>query len=157
MWTLPAKEGPMTIEKSPSSSSSNDTREQILAEHRQIRDLVKKIEDTPDLAELHSGLQQLQPLFEQHFAREEALDGLHSGMRDRAPQQSAAIDALKEDHRQLLAEVAALRARVKACLDGPIQEIETSCTSFISRLKEHEARENEVFLDAIWTDLGTGD
>lgn len=145
----------MSSERVPSSPA--DTREQILSEHQQIRELVGRIEDTTDLAEIVSGLQQLQPLFESHFAREEALDGLHSDIRARAPQHRQAIDRLEQDHRELLADVAELQAQAQACLQGPIREIEALRSRFLLKLREHEARESGLFVDAIWTDLGQGD
>jgi multidrug resistance efflux pump len=139
-----------------SDQTARDTRAQIREEHRQIKELTHRIEHTPDLAELGSGLEELAPLFERHFAREESLDGLHSNIRDRAPQHAAAIDRLKEEHGELLSDVSTLRAQVAACLQGRNQ-IEASCSELVRKIKEHEARENEVFLDAICTDLGTGD
>jgi hemerythrin len=141
------------------SSDNEKTRKQILAEHQEIMELTSRMENTTDQAELLDSLQRLRPLFERHFAREEGLEGLHGDIQEHAPQEAAAIDQLKDDHRQLLADVSALEAQVKACQEGPIKEkeIRTSCNRFLRMLKEHEARENDVFLDAIWTDLGQGD
>lgn len=147
-------------EKTPSSPSSpGDTREQIQVEHQEIMELATGMENTTDQAELLDRLRQLRPLFERHFAREEGLEGLHGSIQEYAPQEASAIQQLKEDHRRLLADVSALEARVKACQEGPIKdkEIRTSCNRFLRMLKDHEARENDVFLDAIWTDLGQGD
>lgn len=149
----------MTIDKTPRSPGDphpRDTRAQIQEEHRQIRELIHRIEHTPDLSDLASGLEQLQPLFERHFAREESLDGLHHNIRDRAPQHARIIDQLKEEHGELLAGVSSLRSQVAACLEGRSQ-IEAACSELLRKIKEHEARENEVFLDAICTDLGQGD
>lgn len=149
----------MTIDKTPRSPGDrrpSDTRAQILEEHRQIKELIHRIEHTPDLSELGSGLEQLKPLFERHFAREESLDGLHSNIRDRAPEHAGTIERLKQEHGELLADVSALHRQVAACLEGRMR-IETSCSELLRKIREHEARENEVFLDAICIDLGQGD
>lgn len=145
----------MTTDKSPAAAD----REKILEEHRRIAELASSIADARDLDEMATGLQRLQSLLEPHFQREEELDGLHDSIRERAPHYVAAVKRLGEEHGALLAELRDLRARVGQCAAGRIDafgEIQQGFRTLVRDLREHEARENEVFLDT-WNDLGTGD
>lgn len=143
----------MSSEQKPTAS----TRDQILTEHCQIAALAGGLVEKRDLEQIAGGLNQLLPLLERHFAREEAQEGLHGGLRTQAPQVAAAIEHLQHDHRRLLTDAGELRSRVRGCLDGPVREIHDRCLRLLRDLQQHEARENELFLDTVWTDLGTGD
>lgn len=133
------------------------TEEQLLAEHRRIRDLTRQIEKSPDLLELLKRLQEFRSLLVPHFLAEEATDGLYDTIRRMSPRQLALVDELQKEHRAFLAEIERLAERARACLAGPVAAVLAQARALAHRVNEHEAREDNLLLDTMYTDLGHGE
>jgi len=133
------------------------TRREIAQEHRQVRVLVEELETTSDLDALLVHLVELRGLLELHFAREEAPDGLHRVVDGTAPRLATSVQALFDEHRQMLALLTGIAERARACLDGPIAEVRRSVAELCRQLHEHEAAETELLAGALYEDIGGGD
>ena len=131
--------------------------ELLLAEHRRIRDFTRQIDDTRDLQELLRRLQEFRWLLTAHFRAEEATDGFYDTIRRTSPRQLALVDELEKEHRAFLAEMDRVAERARACLAGPVAAVLAEARAFAHRMNEHEAREDQVLLDTMYTDLGHGE
>ena len=85
---------------------------------------------------------------------EEAPGGFFDSVRGAAPRFGATIEALREDHRLFLKDVDALATGARACLAGPVAEVLKQAAELGRRLRDHETREGEVLLDALYDDVG---
>ncbi|MBI2202431.1 MAG: hemerythrin domain-containing protein [Candidatus Rokubacteria bacterium] len=131
--------------------------EQILEDHRRIRSLLERIDETRDLADLLRRLSELRPMLARHFIDEEAPDGFYDNLRTTAPRHMMKIVALQHQHSDFLENIPALLARAQACLDGPVAAVLKDVHALVTRLREHERREDDLLFDTIYTDLGQGD
>lgn len=130
---------------------------QLLAEHQRIRDLLRAIEASADLPELLRRLAEARPVLAAHFLAEEAADGFYDWIRSLAPRQLGLVDCLQAEHRRFLAELDGLAERARACLAGPVAALLAEAQTLVGRVRAHEAREDELLLDALYTDLGHGE
>ncbi len=131
--------------------------EQILAEHRRIRDFTHQLENVGELRELLTRLAELRVALVAHFLGEEAAEGLYDMIRSMSPRLLGRVAQLEKEHQTFLADIDALAARARACLAGPVAELLGHAQGLARRLRNHEAAEDEVMLDTLYTDLGQGD
>lgn len=130
--------------------------EQILAEHRRIHDLNRKLQGAAELAALLACLAELRALLAQHFKSEEEDGGFFDVVRSTAPRHCSRVDHLQHEHHALLAEVDALAARASAALEGITAVLHDAC-ALGRRLTDHEEAENHILIDTMYTDLGQAD
>lgn len=157
MTHIRAKTEPPRDAGDPAAAAAAATRREIAAEHRQIRALVAELEATGDLEALLPRLAELRGLLRSHFAREEAPGGLHRVVDGSAPRLAGSVQALFDEHRELLALVDALAERARACLEGPIGEVRRKVAELCRGLHAHEAAETELLAGALYEDIGGGD
>jgi hypothetical protein len=131
--------------------------EQVLAEHRKVREFVHQIENCRDLVDLPGLLREFRMFLELHFMTEEAPEGFFDTIRQMSTRQLAAVDQLAKEHGALLADVDGVSERAGACLAGPVAAVMTEARALARRLRLHEAAEDTLLLDALYTDLGQGD
>ena len=129
----------------------------ILAEHRRIRDLTYKLENTGELHELLARLDEFRSALVPHFLGEESVDGLYDMIRSMAPRQLSQVNRLEREHQAFLADIDALATRALACLAGPVAEVLGLACALARRLRNHEAAEDDLLLDTLYSDLGQGD
>lgn len=132
-------------------------RREIAEEHLQIRAVVGDLETTSDLETLVQRLDELRGLLVSHFAREEAPDGLHRVVDRAAPRMAASVQALFDEHRELLERLDGLAERARACLEGPMAEVRRSAADLCRQLHDHEAVESDLLAGALYDDIGGGD
>jgi hypothetical protein len=133
----------------------SSVEQRILEEHRTIRGVTERVEQARDLGELLTRLTEFKAVLEPHFHTEEAPEGFFEVVR--ASHNVGRIGQLQSDHEHLLGEVDRLMACAQACLSGPIAEILRQASDLARRLRDHEAREDKLLLDAMYTDTGFGD
>ena len=133
------------------------TEDQLLAEHRRIRALLRLVEGSRDLTQLLRLLDELRGILPRHFRVEEAPDGFYDTLRRTSPRQLASLDELQREHPALLEQIDGLTDQARACLAGPVAAILAEACVLVRRVKEHEKREDELLLDTIYIDLGHGD
>ena len=130
--------------------------ERILAEHRKIRELVQGIEGSRNLAELLDLLQEFRTVLELHFMTEEAPDGFFDSLRNTGSRPLTKVDQLEKEHWALLAQLDRVSEGTRACLTGPVAAVLTEARALARRIRAHEAAENALLLDTVYTDLGQG-
>jgi len=146
MMTDPAGEGAI-----PSVTA------QAIEDHRRIREVTERLAHAQSLVDLLRRLQDLRLLMASHFTDEEAEGGFFDIIRTHASRHLGAVRQLEREHEVLLAEMDRLAEGARACLAGPVAEILKQAREFARRTQEHEARENELLLDALYVDVGGGE
>ncbi len=134
--------------------STDQTREQILTDHRELGQLLRELEHAESrdgLTELLSGLH---AVLRRHFAREVEKDGLFEIIENRAPRHREKLQSLAVRHTELLAEIQDLTKRSQASDDSDLID---GVSAFTRHLQEHEREESDLLIDALSTDLGKGD
>jgi len=128
----------------------NDTTPHDIEEdHVVIRQAVVALRESTDLKEIAEVLASLQAMLPEHFASEEAPDGLGANITNQKPEFAFELGQLFQEHRTILETVARLANQAAAVLAGT--------SRLATTLEAHESRESQLFLDALYTDLGVGD
>ena len=142
----------------PSSDSTAErVQEKFVHAHEQIYAAVGQLEHSRDLVELLESLQHFRRLIVAHFDDEETPGGFFDVVRDRSSRHLPAVERLGKDHAAFLDDLDAIAARARACLAGPVAAILKEGVQLAWRLRDHEARENRLLIDAMYTDSGQGD
>jgi hypothetical protein len=128
-----------------------------LDHQRRMRDIVRWIQETQDLDELWQRIREFRALLHQRFATEEAPGGFYDDVRAAAPCRPVAIQALRDEHATLLANADGVALRIRACLETTVAELVDDAHRLVRGVRDHEARENAVLMDIVYTDLGHGD
>lgn len=139
-----------------SNPSAISVEEQILVEHRKIHELGHRIENSRSLVELLELLQEFRTLLELHFISEEAPEGFFDAMRNTASRPLSKVDQLEKEHWALLAQLDRVSEGARDCLAGPVAAVLTEARAMVRRIRAHEASENALLLDTVYTDSGQG-
>lgn len=142
------------IRPDPSTASAE---QQVVDEHQHVQEIRRRLQNAPDLVDLLQRLHEMRALLEPHFLGEEAQDGFFDLIRARASRHLGMVESFREDHVAFLSEIDRLAARVRECLAGPVAQVLDEARNFARRLDEHEARENNLLIDAMYNDSGQGD
>lgn len=140
----------MTAKPDPTS------KKRILDDHKAIGALLAQCTSATEASVIHQSMTKLQALLGRHFAEEEAqLAGLDERPQPPAPRFANSVRGLIEEHRELLVSVRDLIDRA-AQAQGDCASLRESSTALQARFVAHEARETEIFVESIWTDIGGG-
>ena len=107
-------------------------------------------------------LSRLRDQLAMHFALEEAF-GYFDDAVDVAPRLSARAEDLRQEHEQFFLEMCEIVERAERLLYREASpqktraEIAQRFSAFYSALNEHEAREQDLILEALDEDIGVGD
>jgi hypothetical protein len=134
--------------------SAADHSSPTLDHQQRMREIVQWIQETQDLDQLWQRLREFRALLHEHFGTEEAPGGFYDAMRTAAPCHPVAIDALKSEHEKLLANADRVTQRIRACLETTVAELVDDAHRLVRGVRDHEARENAVLMDVVYTDLG---
>jgi hemerythrin len=136
---------------------SEKSKKRILDDHVEIATLLEASVNATQASEIVANMTRLRALLGRHFAEEESeLGGLHESNQVRAPRHANSIASLKIEHRDML-------EKVREILEGaekPGSDVAKLCAlskELQSLFVSHEARETEIFVDSVWTDIGTKD
>ena len=135
-------------------SHRQTARRRIDDEHRQLGELLLSLVHTHDLHRVEKLLGDLETLLVHHFAGEEGGQGLHAVVSEGASHRLPNLQHLFDEHREMLARLAELRAATAAALAGPVGEIAAGVHRLAESLRRHEAEEERLFGEAFYTDLG---
>jgi len=124
-------------------------RSQIKVDHDYLREALTWLEGAADLVSIADLLDDLSTYLIGHFAAEEAQGGLFDMIVDRAPQHRTKIDALRLDHKTLLAHVDAIRAGIESSWCPPGTEIRAKIAALVARLREHEHLEGRLLAQVL--------
>jgi hemerythrin len=131
-----------------------DSRQRIDAEHRHLNELLVELEAAREPQRLEELLVALRSLLIQHFATEEAPDGLHEIVAQNAAHRLPNVQQLFGEHREIVRRLDALRDACAALRRGPFQEVVDRVAALAASLRAHEAVEDEIFAEAFYTDIG---
>ncbi len=143
----------MTTE-SPYEKSLTEPGAETMRQHQQIHRLAQQIGSASGLVQLLERLQEFRSAVLVHFADEEAPEGFFEVVRRRAGRHLDKIDRLQGEHQTFLDEIDALSTRAREMLAGPVAELLGVASEIARKLHDHEARENELLVDAFYVDLG---
>lgn len=141
----------------PDAHPSGAARERIADEHRRLRILLDQVEATDGPSRLAQGLIELRGLLIEHFHGEEADDGLHEAIGRSTPHLLPAVQHLFDEHRAFLVDLEALIRRARELAAGPMAELESGVARLAERLHAHEERENDLFGESVYADVGSQD
>jgi hypothetical protein len=121
----------------------------IREEHLELRRVIGWLRGTTDLRVIGELLQTLVAKLPEHFAVEEAPDGVGAMILEEAPRKAFELGQLFREHRVILETVHELNAHALAMLQG--------VAGLADLLDQHEDREAELFFESHNADLGAGD
>ena len=123
-------------------------------DHHAIKEILERLEATTDLHILLSILEELRMSLVEHFAREEAPEGLHEIIASMSPNTVASLQNVLAEHRDFLVRLDRLIEQARTVVNGPMADILQDAAGLAESLHDHEARETALFTDAVFTDLG---
>ena len=157
----------------PRTESKKGILEQVLQDHRELREIVIKLREfcgrpRPEVdareapawaSELAQRLVKFHDRVYRHFDEEEG-SGFLDSISQTFPHASRSVDALKEQHQSLLAD---LRSLINAAIvyaenrtpDGP--RLRQRTHRLLDEFEQHEHAETELAQKLITEDLGCGD
>jgi len=126
-------------------------------DHRELRSRLEVLTSSADLAGVLSRLLELPKLLAEHFAEEEASDGLYEDLARRSPALGEKLDALRHEHREILEDLETLSRDIQHS-PGPQAQLGEDARRSISRcaerLRRHEQTEAAMIADVYYTDEG---
>jgi hypothetical protein len=147
-----SSDSPTAVASTP--AERRQSRRRIDDEHRRLRELLHGLVRTHQLERVDALLAQLEKLLLDHFAVEEAPEGMHDIVSAGAAHRLPNLQRLFVEHREILARLERLRSEVAACLSGPLHDIHEGVAELAEQLRRHEAAEDELFGEAFYLDIG---
>lgn len=136
--------------------TDRNLRHEIEQEHDAISVLVRQLGKELETPAIESELKELAGLLDSHFSREEAPDGLHGSIGDRAVNLLPSIEKLSRQHKEIADNLQNLLER---CSEHArmARDIRRGARDLVEQLRTHEAEENDVLGHAFYDVLGAGD
>jgi len=125
----------------------------LLKDLREL-DEVSRLPSPGSPAEVTKRLAATQEHITAHFRFEEQ-NGYLDVVRKREPQMERTIEALHDEHRQLLLSLNVLLEEARAT--GGTESFRERVRAWVRRVRQHESRENSLVQDAFTTDIGPED
>jgi hypothetical protein len=150
----PTAEDPGSGRRSGATAGGEAGR-RIAEEHRALGEVLARVEAATDLPALLAALGELRALLIPHFAGEEADEGFEGLLGRRAPHLLGHLEHVLGEHGEILEDLDRLTAQACACLEGPVAAVLREGAALAARLHAHEAKETELLVGAVYTDLGT--
>ena len=112
------------IEDASNVQASEKTWEETIEhDHHAIKEILARLEATMDPHLLLPILEELRLSLVEHFAREEAPEGLHELIADMSPNTVASLQNILGEHEQFLVRLDSLIERARTVVRGPLAEI----------------------------------
>lgn len=141
---------------------------ETLDEHESCMKLVAEVEGCLDrpaedveawVADLRQKLTRLQETLRRHFEGEEA-GPLFRDLAVKHPRLSGPLAQLEAEHPVILEDIEAVLRKAGSMEDTAhfeIRELNARAQLVVARIQRHEAAENELVLEAHWSEIGVGD
>ncbi len=137
---------------------ANVERDPVLAEHRELHEITDELRGAQSRDAVLTHLEDLHARAVKHFAREEQAGGFFDSVREKSPRHDATLATLRQDHKRFLRDAEHLIGRLRThAAKAPLDDLVADTRQLAERFQAHEAQENELLLDVMNTDLGTGD
>jgi hypothetical protein len=96
--------------------------------------------------------------FELHAQHSEGPYGLLAEMVEVAPRSANAVDQIKRDHRDILADIWAVEARAGRCADiAQVQDVREEALGLLQAIARHRQRGADLIYEAYSVDIEGGD
>jgi hypothetical protein len=138
----------------PGADTAQEKQHEVFEDHEALRAILARVEECTELRRLPLQLVELRVLLKDHFALEEAPDGMAAVVRDNAPNQLGRLQGLMSQHPSLLDALDEILDKARRVVNGPLTELDDDLRALCDRLREHEAEETRLLTDALYTDLG---
>lgn len=143
---------------------SDRTLEQIHHEHERLEVLTTEIRwmllepSEAHLALIKGLMGELAALLEIHFAHEEE-GGYFTELVEMAPELSARVEQLRQEHREMSATIRAMHSRLRHASSTPVwfEAICRDFSHFLNRCESHQHEENLLAQEGYLRDMGEGD
>jgi iron-sulfur cluster repair protein YtfE (RIC family) len=135
------------------TSHDADARSTLAAQesqHATVRGLIAATRAASTASDLRPLLTRMSSLMADHFAHEEAEDGVFAFVLETNPMAGHAIDRFVAEHRDFLARASAASAALDSDPSGVVKAAHALCDD----LAAHEELENEVLLQTHNEDIG---
>ena len=139
--------------KDPSTKNSSA---RIAEEHRELQQTLRQLEQATETGRIASLLESLHSQLELHFSEEEADDGLAEAIPVSTPHHRRELEHLFDEHRLFISRIGTLSNRLRL-IEANIADLHDDMKTLCTDLRRHEARENSLLTEAVFTDVGTGD
>ncbi len=139
---------PIVVAPDPGRLSTLDEQ------HHHIRQVVFALQTTDDVRVAAALLRQLDTLLRPHFLEEERPGGMLDSMAGAAIAQERVVASIVGEHRSIALATAEALAAAHACLEGPVAGVLLTARELCEVLLNHERREGDAFLDAIYAEPG---
>jgi len=136
-----------------------------LQQHRVIQRLLQAVvrfitagpgHSAETIQTLDRDLKNLQAYMGSHFEQEEA-GGLFEDILERLPMVDAAVQDLRQEHKEFIEDLKGLIQRLESPEVKEIEAIRSDLNIFVSTFYEHEATENGLLQQAYNLDIGSPD
>lgn len=134
--------------------------ERIEEDHRTLEDQLDAVAAATTRTALLQGLRPLPRMMQEHFAREEQVNGFYDDLQLRRPSVASELEALRDEHRLILEAFSGLVRQMQERIDAEqsVEEISEDMTSAVARslerLRRHEHQESVMIGDVYYTDEG---
>lgn len=139
---------PVVVAYDPDQVSALDEQ------HHHIRQVVYALQATDDVRAAAVLLRQLGGLLRPHFAEEERPGGMLDSMSSAAVGQERVVASIRREHRAIALATEAALLDAEVCLEGPMAATLRRARELCDAILEHERRESDAFLDAIYAEPG---
>ena len=96
--------------------------------------------------------------FELHAQHSEGPDGLLAEMVEVAPRSASAVDQIKRDHRDILADIWAVEATARRCADvEQVKDVREEALGLLQAIARHRQRGADLIYEAYSVDIEAGD
>ena len=151
-------------EKHPDPSLLDETLDEHAGCMQVVSELEKCLNPSPDdprcwLADLDRRLADLETALRRHFEGEES-GPLFRSLPLQHPRLAEPLARLEAEHTMMLDDLAVVQRRVETLEDPQdfeLRELNARVLLVVARIRRHEAAENELVIEAYWSEIGVGD
>jgi iron-sulfur cluster repair protein YtfE (RIC family) len=143
------------VPKSPISGTYPAGTARQREEHHQLNGWVEALR-VDDPVELKTALKGMRRFLLEHFAHEEADDGLFPLLRDTYGRERQ-LEALRHEHREMLARMDRLQGLLTPAIASVDEMTRHQIDELVCLVEAHEEWENALLQEALITDIGVGD
>lgn len=129
----------------------------LFAEHRTLHARIAAMRAATTRDELLEQVRGFLGAIQKHFASEESDGGFFASVMRIAPRHQNLVAELRDEHVSLMRDTIDLIESLTRDEGGSFAELRAASDAICDTLGRHEARENEVLLEVMNTDLGTGE
>lgn len=130
---------------------------QVHSDHDRLLVMIDEMRHTTDPTSLLLELETIDRFLTEHFAVEEGPDGLEAVLAEQAPNKVAALRRILGEHGEITATVERCLVKARACVDGPLADLQSEIAYLCAQLLAHEHRETDIIARGLYEDFGGGD